>query len=129
MTINSDGVGCNKPTTNINKYADLGTFEKVDLAEIHAGFSERLNWLLDASDLNPPPLDAGRVSWLAKLTSYSRPAVMDWLKYDKPPKCTTLRKLVSFLNRHHLPPIMSSTPRIEAWLQYGPVVLDKAYAY
>ncbi|MCG8381721.1 MAG: hypothetical protein MJA28_05800 [Gammaproteobacteria bacterium] len=126
MTTTSKALERNKSSVNTDKYLDFVTVEKANLAEIHAGFSERLNWLLDASDMNPPPLDAGRVTWLAELTSSSRPATMDWLKHDRPPKGVTLRKLVSFINGH-LPPIMSSTPKIEAWLKYGPDVVDKTY--
>ena len=126
MTTTQKAVVSNKSPVNNDKYLDLGTVEKANIAEIHAGFSERLNWLLDASDMNPPPLDAGRVTWLAEVTSSSRPAAMDWLKHDRPPKGVTLRKLVSFINEY-LPPIMSSTPKIEAWLKYGPDVVDKTY--
>lgn len=126
MTTTPKALERNKSSVNTDKYLEFVTVEKANLAEIHAGFSERLNWLLDASDMNPPPLDAGRVTWLAELTSSSRPATMDWLKHDRPPKSVTLRKLVSFINGH-LPPIMSSTPKVEAWLKYGHEAVDKTY--
>jgi len=112
-----------KTSVNIKKYRDFGSIEKAKLSEIHNGFSERLNWLLDLSNLNAPPLNNGRVSWTAEVTNSSRPAVMDWLKHDKPPKSVTLRKLVIFLH-NHLPPIFSEAPVLEAWLRYGPEVLQ-----
>ena len=109
-------------TSSNSNYPNFSTVEKAKLSEIHAGFSDRLNWLLDLSDLDAPPLNNGRISWTAEITNSSRPAVMDWLKHDKPPKSVTLRKLVIFLH-NHLPPIFREVPALEAWLRYGPDVL------
>ena len=111
-------------TSVINEKSRVfGTSTELALSEIYSGFSERLNWLIDASDLKAPPLYKGRISWLAKITETSKSAVLAWLKKNKPPKSVFLRKLVTFLVAH-LPPITKNIPTVEAWLKYGPEVID-----
>ncbi|MFC1336815.1 MAG: hypothetical protein G8D89_18305 [gamma proteobacterium symbiont of Clathrolucina costata] len=95
------------------------------VAEIFPGFSERLNHLIDLTDLEIPPLDDGRQAHIASLLQSSKMAPGDWLKKDKPPKTSTLRKLVTYLLRHisgnHNP------LKVEAWLKYGDEALPNPF--
>ncbi|MCU7917253.1 MAG: hypothetical protein KZQ95_02705 [Candidatus Thiodiazotropha sp. (ex Epidulcina cf. delphinae)] len=87
------------------------------VSEVFPGFSKRLNHLIDLTDLNVPAMDDGRQAYISALLQASKMAPGDWLKKNKPPKTTTLRKLVIYL--------LSRIPgdhnpfKIEAWLKYG----------
>ncbi|MBX2807163.1 MAG: hypothetical protein KTR20_00895 [Cellvibrionaceae bacterium] len=93
--------------------------------EIFPGFSTRLNQLIDLTDLGIPPLDDGRQAHISSLLQASKMAPGDWLKKDKPPKTSTLRKLVIYLLSHiagdHSP------YKIEAWLKYGDAALSNPF--
>lgn len=82
------------------------------------GFSERLNRLIDMTDLNAPSLNRGRGVWLAQLTQSSKAAASDWLKKDRLPKALTLRFMISHF-ADHLPPIVHDPLKIECWVVYG----------
>ena len=91
------------------------------VSEAFPGFSDRLNYLIDLADLNIPPMDDGRQAYVSALLQSSKMAPGDWLKKDRPPKTTTLRKLVVYLLSHisgeHNP------YKVEAWLKYGDVAV------
>ena len=72
----------------------------VEIAEIHAGFSRRLNFFIDISDIDTPSINDGRVTFVAEMLNVSRPAVTDWLTKNKPPKETTLFEVVSYFLKH-----------------------------
>lgn len=86
--------------------------------ELFPGFSSRINRIIDMTDLSAPSKDYGRGAWLANLTQSSKSATSDWLKKDKPPKPSMLRKLIYFFCRH-LPPVMRSPLFVECWVLYG----------
>lgn len=92
-----------------------------DPEEIYPGFSARLNELAEKTDLDVPPLNDGRQAYLSELFSSSKMAVSDWLKKDKAPKPTMLRKVVAYLISHtesdYLNPL-----KVEAWLKYGSAI-------
>lgn len=87
------------------------------VTEEFPGFSDRLNKLIDLTDLGIPPLDGGRQAHIASLLQSSKMAPGDWLKKDKPPKNSTLKRLVNYLLSHidgsHSP------LKIQAWLKFG----------
>lgn len=88
-----------------------------EVSEIFPGFSARINQFIDLTDLNIPHMDEGRQAYIANLFQSSKMAPGDWLKKDKPPKPSTLRKIVLFLLTHikgDYNPL-----RVEAWLKYG----------
>lgn len=92
-----------------------------DLEEIFPGFSSRLNELVDKTDLEVPPLDDGRQAYLSELFSASKMAAGDWLKKDKPPKPTMLRKVVAYMLAHT--EWATTNPlKVEAWLKYGSAI-------
>ena len=88
-----------------------------DISEIYPGFSNRLNQIIDLTDLDIPALSTGRQAHMVNLFEASRVVVTDWLKNDKPPRPATLRKIVVFLLKH-LGGIHNEL-RVEAWLKYG----------
>jgi len=87
-------------------------------AKSFPGFSQRLNYLCDLASI--PRLDDGRQAYVSTLLPASKMAPGDWLKKDRPPKTTTLRKLLSLIlqriSGEH------DNIKIEAWLIYGDVV-------
>lgn len=87
------------------------------VGEEFPGFSHRLNKLIDLTDLDIPPLDGGRQAHIASLLQASKMAPGDWLKKDKPPKNSTLRKLVNYLLLHI--PGTHSPLKVLAWLKFG----------
>ncbi|MBX2808156.1 MAG: hypothetical protein KTR20_05935 [Cellvibrionaceae bacterium] len=94
-------------------------------SEVFPGFSARLNQLIDLTDLGIPPLDDGRQAHISLLLQASKMAPGDWLKKDKPPKTSTLRKLVVYLLSHI--PGDHSPYKIEAWLKYGDAALSNPF--
>lgn len=93
--------------------------------EAFPGFSVRLNMFIDLTDLEIPPLDNGRQSFLGNLVQTTRMSPGEWLKKDKPPKTATLRKLIVYLLDH----IQGDyNPfKIEAWLKYGDVAVANPF--
>ncbi len=116
--------------TDIKQFlkADFDATEDVQVSKIYDGFSKRFNYLIDISDADVPPIDGGRVSFLAELFGVSKPATSEWLSKDKPPKDgsqrdrsgdVTLFRIVCFFlkhiqNSHNIVPA-----RVVAWLRYG----------
>lgn len=103
---------------------DLEAIEK-NKTTTDEGFSNRLNQLIDMTDLQIPPLDYGRAAFIAELFKVSKNAAGIWLKKNTPPKASALEKLVMFLvshiktNHHH--------KKIEAWLVYGDEVVKNPF--
>ena len=95
------------------------------VTEVFPGFSNRLNILIDLTDLNIPPLDDGRQSYISTLLQASKMAPGDWLKKDKPPKTATIRKLITFLLSHI--PGEYNPLKVEAWLKYGDEALPNPF--
>jgi len=91
----------------------------VEIAEIHAGFSRRLNFLFDMSDIDTPSINDGRISFVAKLLDVSRPAVTDWLSKNRPPKETTIFEVVHYLLKHIDEGDDILPARVVSWLRYG----------
>lgn len=95
------------------------------VSEAFPGFSERLNQLIDLTDLEIPAIDDGRQTYVGNLFQVSKMSPGDWLKKDKPPKTATLRKLVVYLLSHiegdHNP------FKIEAWLKYGDAAVSNPF--
>ena len=94
--------------------------------DIFSGFSDRFNQLIDLSDLDIPPPDAGRVAYISHLFDASRMGPSDWLKHNRVPRSATLRKIVVFLLRHIEG--QYSTVRVEAWLKYGEAAIPNPFA-
>lgn len=91
----------------------------VEIAEIHAGFSRRLNFFIDISDIDTPSINDGRVTFVAEMLNVSRPAVTDWLTKNKPPKETTLFEVVSYYLKHIDGGEDILPARVVSWLRYG----------
>jgi hypothetical protein len=91
----------------------------VEIAEIHAGFSRRLNFFIDISDIDTPSINDGRVTFVAEMLNVSRPAVTDWLTKNKPPKETTLFEVVSYFLKHIDGGEDILPARVVSWLRYG----------
>jgi hypothetical protein len=91
----------------------------VEIAEVYAGFSLRLNQFIDISDISIPTLKEGRIAFVAHLLDVSRPAVTDWLVKNKPPKEITLFEVVNYFLKHinHSEDILPA--RVVSWLRYG----------
>lgn len=86
------------------------------------GFSDRLNILIDRSDVELPPLDNGRAIAFAALFNMSKSRAADWLKRNNPPKPIFLRKVTEyFFNRSNITD--STVEHVEAWLKYGPTIV------
>jgi len=90
-----------------------------EISEIYAGFSRRLNLFIDASDIDAPSMNDGRVSFIADLLNVSRPAVTDWLSKNKPPKETTIFEIVYFFLKHMDAGEDILPARVASWLRYG----------
>lgn len=82
------------------------------------GFSDRLNLLIDKSQLNAPPLARGRSAWLAELTGASNPTVANWLKNDTVPGFEMLDLISRFLISH-MKKLNVSPQRLKSWLLFG----------
>ncbi len=95
------------------------------VAEIFPGFSARLNQLIDLTDLDIPDIGDGRQTYIGELLQASKMACGDWLRKDKPPKPTTLRKLVVYLTEHV--PGDQNPYKVEAWLRYGDVAVQNPF--
>ncbi len=91
----------------------------VEITEIHAGFSRRLNFFIDVSDIDAPSMNDGRVSFVAELLDVSRPAVTDWLSKNKPPKETTIFEVVRYFLKHIESGEDILPARVVSWLRYG----------
>ncbi len=83
----------------------------------YAGFSERLNHLLD--EANYPPLDYGRARYLAEKFAVSKSGARKWIREDVPPRPATLRSLVETLYEQTHMTLLRNTSKAIAWLQYG----------
>ncbi len=95
------------------------------IVEIFPGFSERFNFLIDLTDLDVPKLYNGRQAYISSLLQVSKMAPGDWLKKDKLPKASTLRKLLTYFLRHIEGSY--SVYQIEAWLKYGNEVVPHPF--
>jgi hypothetical protein len=91
----------------------------VEISEIHAGFSRRLNFFIDISGIDTPLINDGRVTFVAEMLDVSRPAVTDWLTKNKPPKETTLFEVVSYILKHIEGGDDILPARVVSWLRYG----------
>jgi hypothetical protein len=91
----------------------------VEITKIHAGFSRRLNFFIDASDIDAPSLNDGRIGYIAELLDVSRPAVTDWISKNKPPKETMLFDLVRYFLKHIDSGEDILPARVVSWLRYG----------
>lgn len=104
---------------------ELGQHPAMDDDDSFPGFSKRLNQLIDMTDLDIPDMDGGRQSYLSNLLNISKMPPGYWLKKDKPPKTSTLRRLVAHLLSHiqgtHNP------ITVEAWLKYGDVAVPNPF--
>jgi len=85
----------------------------------YLGFSERLNTLIDMTDLAIPAIGSGRQTTIAKLVGGAKMSPKDWLLNDRPPKTTTLRSLIKYCLSHLKGGEMVTPTRVEAWLKYG----------
>ncbi|MET1256983.1 hypothetical protein [Aliikangiella maris] len=112
--------------------ADFDATEDAHVSEIYDGFSKRFNRLIDISDAEVPPIDGGRVSFLAELFGASKPATSDWLSKDKPPKDgsqrdrsgeATLFRIVGFFLKHIQNGDSIVPARVVTWLRYGDSVI------
>jgi len=93
-----------------------------DGASSNPGLSNRMNLLIDFADIDAPPIDNGRITYMAALTGSSKPAVTDWLSKDKPPKAANFKRLVAYLISY-VPGGPYTPTRVEAWLRYGDEVI------
>jgi hypothetical protein len=91
----------------------------VEIDEIYAGFSHRLNSIIDISDIEAPSINGGRVTFVAEMLNVSRPAVTDWLTKNKPPKEKTLFDVVNYLLKHIKGGEDILPARAVSWLRYG----------
>ncbi|MFA0809493.1 hypothetical protein [Microbulbifer epialgicus] len=91
----------------------------VEIAEIHAGFSRRLNYLIEISDIDAPSMNDGRITFIAEILDVSRPAVTDWLSKNKPPKETNLFEVVGYFLKHIEGGDDILPARVVSWLRYG----------
>lgn len=91
----------------------------VEIKEIYAGFSLRLNRIIDISDIDAPSINGGRVTFVAEMLNVSRPAVTDWLTKNKPPKEKTLFDVVNYLLMHIDGGEDILPARAVSWLRYG----------
>ena len=85
--------------------------------EIHKGFSQRFNALIDLVEELPVPSERGRRAYIAHVTGFSKPTVDEWLSKDKPPQDTNLRKIVNFMLGYI--PGNYNIAQVESWLRYG----------
>ncbi|MCX4030157.1 hypothetical protein H0A36_17440 [Endozoicomonas sp. SM1973] len=99
---------------------------------VYSGFSDRMNEFLDHVKMDLPPLDKGRISYIAELTGCSRQIVSIWLTKNKPPrdsvdqdKKTSLFKLVAYFMKHLDTDV--SLYRIVAWLRYGDEAIESPF--
>ena len=95
-------------------------FEETQAASItehFAGFSQRMNELIDLTDIDIPAMHDGRQAYLSSLLQSSKMSSADWLKKNRPPKASTLRNIVVYLLNHI--PGSYNPLRVEAWLKYG----------
>jgi predicted DNA-binding protein YlxM (UPF0122 family) len=91
----------------------------IEINEIYAGFSHRLNSFIDFSDIDTPSLNDGRVTFIAEMLEVSRPAVTDWFTKNKPPKETTLFELANYFLKHIEGGDDILPARVVSWLRYG----------
>ncbi|MCU7878993.1 MAG: hypothetical protein KZQ84_19780 [Candidatus Thiodiazotropha sp. (ex Lucinoma borealis)] len=80
-----------------------------------AGFSKRLNTLIDTHLPEIKPMNKGRVKAIAEITHCTLASASRWLSKDEIPRLKILRPLISLfcLSNKHAPSIL------EVWLIYG----------
>ena len=119
----------NSKVSHIDEWKqDFQNTQSATLQELCPGFSDRLNFLIDFTDLDIPSMDKGRISAISEICEVSMPAASDWLKKNRPPRdavkdkskdIATLHKLVVFLLKHINSTVKPNTTRVMAWLRYG----------
>jgi hypothetical protein len=109
----------NKVVRLVELRREFQASSKVEIAEIYTGFSRRLNYFIDISDIDPPSINDGRISFVAEILNVSRPAVTDWLTKNKPPKETTLFEVVCYFLKHIEGGSDVLPARVVSWLRYG----------
>lgn len=89
------------------------------VTEIHAGFSERLNYLIDTSTIDVPKASDGRFGYIADLFDGNKSGVHGWLTKNKAPKESTLFQIVEFFLKHIESGSHILAARVVTWLKYG----------
>lgn len=87
------------------------------LGKTSPGFSDRLNQMIDLTELDAPTVGHGRFAWISKIAGVVKSTGAEWLAKDKPPREPTLSALVDYL-LGHLKGTYDVT-RVKIWLLYG----------
>ena len=91
---------------------------------LHAGFSQRFNYLLDKAGY--PDMHQGRLTSLSNDENMSKAGVRKWVVEDNPPKASKLMEIVDRLLKEHISG-KYNPKRIAGWLEYGDEVVPNPF--
>lgn len=86
-----------------------------------AGFSKRLNELLDKAEY--PPLEYGRARYLANQFGVSKSGARKWIREDTPPRHAMLRRIVETLYERTQFDTLANSANVISWLQFGDEII------
>lgn len=93
-------------------------------SELHSGFSERFNYLLDKAGY--PGMNQGRLTMLSEDEAMSMSGVRNWVVENIPPKASKLLEICERLLNEKIKGSYNPK-RVAGWLEYGDEVVPNPF--